>query len=361
MASLLMSAAKPSNKDSIYVAAMPLRASKGLPQMLMSLAFSLNLRDLQHYMVIIKPSSSALQTQVHVFDFQPQDPENASVALSALSGKRVPESSFHYTVKGLKQLLFIMDAPEPRVDLVDEYGALAYVGRWGIHRISLPSMLMQRYELGRLLGQGTFAKAYYARNLKSGESVVVKLYEVMATKTKIYFVMEYAKGGKLFNKVAKGKLKEDVTRRYFQQLINAVDFCHSRSIYHRNLKPDNLLLDENVSENSVKITSEAKHASETKQAVARPSNLNAFDIISLSTGFDLSGNQMPAHEPDWMTKTVTLCFSLTLRSIRIGVFQGNERELHTLEFLLKNGLVLETMYIVTCNVSLNESLRPGDK
>ncbi|KAF6161942.1 hypothetical protein GIB67_014144 [Kingdonia uniflora] len=88
-----MSAAKspiPSNKDSIYVAAMPLRASKGPPQMLMSLAFSLNLRDLQHYMVIIKPYSSAPQTQVHVFDFQPQIPENASVALSALSGKRVP-------------------------------------------------------------------------------------------------------------------------------------------------------------------------------------------------------------------------------------------------------------------------------
>ncbi|KAF6143117.1 hypothetical protein GIB67_041185 [Kingdonia uniflora] len=140
------------------------------------------------------------------------------------------------------------------------------------------SVLMHRYELGRLLGQGTFAKVYYARNLKSGESVAVKvidkdkvlkvglieqikreisimrlvrhrhvlqLYEVMATKTKIYFVMEYAKGGELFNKVAKGKLKEDVARRYFQQLISAVDFCHSRGVYHRDLKPENLLLDEN--------------------------------------------------------------------------------------------------------------------
>jgi len=67
----------------------------------------------------------------------------------------------------------------------------------------------------------------------------------MATKTKIYFVVEYAKGGELFNKVSKGKLKEDVARRYFQQLINAVDFCHSRGVYHRDIKPENLLLDEN--------------------------------------------------------------------------------------------------------------------
>ncbi|OWM81644.1 CBL-interacting protein kinase 2-like [Punica granatum] len=140
------------------------------------------------------------------------------------------------------------------------------------------SVLMQRYELGRLLGQGTFAKVYHARNLKTGTSVaikivdkdkvlkvglidqikreisvmrlvrhpnVVELYEVMATKTKIYFVMEYVKGGELFNKVAKGKLKEEVARKYFQQLISAVDYCHSRGVCHRDLKPENLLLDEN--------------------------------------------------------------------------------------------------------------------
>ncbi|OIT30383.1 PREDICTED: CBL-interacting serine/threonine-protein kinase 10-like [Nicotiana attenuata] len=139
------------------------------------------------------------------------------------------------------------------------------------------SILMERYELGRLLGQGTFAKVYYARSIRNGQSVAIKvidkekvlrvglvnqikreisvmrlvrhpnivhLYEVMATKTKIYFVMEYAKGGELFNKVAKGKLKEDVARKYFQQLINAVDFCHSRGVYHRDLKPENLLLDD---------------------------------------------------------------------------------------------------------------------
>ncbi|OMO53108.1 hypothetical protein CCACVL1_28876 [Corchorus capsularis] len=139
------------------------------------------------------------------------------------------------------------------------------------------SVLMKRYELGRLLGQGTFAKVHYARNLKTGASVaikivdkekilkvgmidqikqeisvmrlvrhsnVVELYEVMASKTKIYFVMEYAKGGELFNKLLKGKLTEDAARKYFQQLISAVDFCHSRGVCHRDLKPENLLLDE---------------------------------------------------------------------------------------------------------------------
>ncbi|KAJ6858600.1 hypothetical protein NC652_041022 [Populus alba x Populus x berolinensis] len=53
---------------------------------------------------------------------------------------------------------------------------------------------------------------------------VLQLYEVMATKNKIYFVIEYAKGGELFNKVAKGRLKEDVARTYFQLLISAMIF-----------------------------------------------------------------------------------------------------------------------------------------
>ncbi|KAI4306934.1 hypothetical protein L6164_030173 [Bauhinia variegata] len=140
------------------------------------------------------------------------------------------------------------------------------------------NILMQKYEFGRLLGQGNFAKVYHARDLRTGDNVAIKvidkekvlkiglidqtkreisimrlvkhpnvmeLYEVLATKTKIYFIMEYAKGGELFNKVAKGRLNEDMARKYFQQLICAVDFCHSRGVYHRDLKPENILLDEN--------------------------------------------------------------------------------------------------------------------
>lgn len=136
-----------------------------------------------------------------------------------------------------------------------------------------------RYELGRTLGEGTFAKVKFARNTETGENVaikildkekilkhkmigqikreistmklirhpnVIRMFEVMASKTKIYIVLEFVTGGELFDKIAaKGRLKEDEARKYFQQLINAVDFCHSRGVYHRDLKPENLLLDAN--------------------------------------------------------------------------------------------------------------------
>ncbi|KAL6202694.1 hypothetical protein ACLB2K_026399 [Fragaria x ananassa] len=134
-----------------------------------------------------------------------------------------------------------------------------------------------KYEVGRTIGEGTFAKVKFARNSETGEPValkildkekvlkhkmaeqikreiatmklikhpnVVQLYEVMGSKTKIFIVMEFVTGGELFDKIVNnGRMREDEARRYFQQLINAVDYCHSRCVYHRDLKPENLLLD----------------------------------------------------------------------------------------------------------------------
>ncbi|XP_057799107.1 CBL-interacting serine/threonine-protein kinase 12-like [Salvia miltiorrhiza] len=141
----------------------------------------------------------------------------------------------------------------------------------------LQGLLLDRYDVGKVIGHGTFAKVYHARNVKTGEGVAIKvtdkekilkvglmaqikreisilrrvrhpnivqLFEVMATKSKIFFVMEFVKGGELFSKVAKGRLKEEVARKYFQQLISAVAFYHARGVYHRDLKPENILLDE---------------------------------------------------------------------------------------------------------------------
>ena len=144
---------------------------------------------------------------------------------------------------------------------------------------SASTLLEGKYELGRLLGTGTFAKVYHARNVETGKSVAMKvvgkekvikvgmmeqikreisvmkmmkhphivaLHEVMASKSKIYIAMELVRGGELFNKIAtRGRMREDLARLYFHQLISAVDFCHSRGVYHRDLKPENLLLDHN--------------------------------------------------------------------------------------------------------------------
>ncbi|KAM3349386.1 hypothetical protein ACQJBY_022424 [Aegilops geniculata] len=134
-----------------------------------------------------------------------------------------------------------------------------------------------KYEVGRTIGEGTFAKVKFAQNTETGESVamkvldrssilkhkmvdqikreisimklvrhpnVVRLHEVLASRKKIFIILEFITGGELFDKIIRhGRLSEADACKYFQQLIDGVDFCHSKGVYHRDLKPENLLLD----------------------------------------------------------------------------------------------------------------------
>ncbi|XP_063799328.1 serine/threonine-protein kinase SIK2 [Pseudophryne corroboree] len=76
---------------------------------------------------------------------------------------------------------------------------------------------------------------------------IIKLYQVMETKNMLYLVTEYAKNGEIFDYLAKhGRLNESEARRKFWQILSAVEYCHSHNIVHRDLKAENLLLDNHM-------------------------------------------------------------------------------------------------------------------
>ncbi|KAK6469113.1 serine/threonine-protein kinase SIK3-like [Huso huso] len=76
---------------------------------------------------------------------------------------------------------------------------------------------------------------------------IIRLYQVMETERMIYLVTEYASGGEIFDHlVAHGRMAEKEARRKFKQIVAAVHFCHCRNIVHRDLKAENLLLDNNL-------------------------------------------------------------------------------------------------------------------
>ncbi|XP_074704807.1 serine/threonine-protein kinase SIK2 isoform X2 [Strix aluco] len=76
---------------------------------------------------------------------------------------------------------------------------------------------------------------------------IIKLYQVMETKSMLYLVTEFAKNGEIFDYLAShGRLSESEARRKFWQILSAVEYCHGRKIVHRDLKAENLLLDSNM-------------------------------------------------------------------------------------------------------------------
>ncbi|KAI0563296.1 Serine/threonine protein kinase [Gracilaria domingensis] len=134
-----------------------------------------------------------------------------------------------------------------------------------------------KYIIKKKIGEGAFAEVRIAVHQESGEKFAVKIFDkarfprpdfendirkeirimtylnhpnivrmntVLVTPTKIYIVMELVTGGELYEEIVRNRrLDEATSRKYFQQIVDALVYCHRRGVVHRDLKPENLLLD----------------------------------------------------------------------------------------------------------------------
>ena len=81
---------------------------------------------------------------------------------------------------------------------------------------------------------------------------VVRLYYTFQDERSLYFVLDLASGGELLGFLKKmGTFDVECTRFYGAQILDAIDYMHSKGIIHRDLKPENVLLDDQM---HVKIT-----------------------------------------------------------------------------------------------------------
>ncbi|KAJ9461444.1 CBL-interacting serine/threonine-protein kinase 23 [Diplonema papillatum] len=135
-----------------------------------------------------------------------------------------------------------------------------------------------RYRIGDTLGKGAFGIVKLATNEQTGEKFAAKvidlgivmrdgLMEYVDRETRLvtklqhphiirmvevielqdyhlrFYIMELAPNGELFDQiVAVHRFAENTARRYYQQLISAVRYCHHEGVVHRDLKAENLLL-----------------------------------------------------------------------------------------------------------------------
>ncbi|XP_038104672.1 uncharacterized protein LOC6034748 isoform X3 [Culex quinquefasciatus] len=138
--------------------------------------------------------------------------------------------------------------------------------------------LRQRFDIIKKLGQGTYGKVQLGINKETGQEVAIKtikkskieteadlirirrevqimssvqhpniihIYEVFENREKMVLVMEFAAGGELYDYLSERKvLSEEEARRIFRQVSTAIYYCHKHKICHRDLKLENILLDE---------------------------------------------------------------------------------------------------------------------
>ncbi|XP_065506830.1 testis-specific serine/threonine-protein kinase 3 [Caloenas nicobarica] len=138
-------------------------------------------------------------------------------------------------------------------------------------------LLANGYKLGRTIGEGTYSKVKEAFSQKHQKKVAIKIIDkkecpeefihrflprelqiitrldhrniirvqemLESAEGKIYLVMELAEDGDIFDYILRqGPLPEPRARELFQQLVEAIQYCHGCGVAHRDLKCENALL-----------------------------------------------------------------------------------------------------------------------
>ncbi|XP_052527526.1 death-associated protein kinase 2 isoform X1 [Tympanuchus pallidicinctus] len=77
---------------------------------------------------------------------------------------------------------------------------------------------------------------------------IIKLHDIYENKTDVILILELVSGGELFDFLAqKESLSEEEATRFIKQILDGVNYLHSKKIAHFDLKPENImLLDKNI-------------------------------------------------------------------------------------------------------------------
>ncbi|PWA69528.1 hypothetical protein CTI12_AA295090 [Artemisia annua] len=143
---------------------------------------------------------------------------------------------------------------------------------------------MEQYKMIEKIGEGAYGKVYKGRDKLTDEPIaikiipvdanegvpstaireisvlkemqhenIVRLLNVVLTEERLYLIFEYLDMDLKKHMESSPEFLEDpqLVKRFLYQMLCGVDYCHSRRVLHRDLKPQNLLID--ASKNVIKL------------------------------------------------------------------------------------------------------------
>ncbi|URE17004.1 Protein kinase C terminal domain [Musa troglodytarum] len=138
---------------------------------------------------------------------------------------------------------------------VDDFELLTIIGRGAFGEVRLCKekttghvYAMKKLKKSEMLRRGQVEHVKAERNLLAevDSAYIVKLYFSFQDEEYLYLIMEYLPGGDMMTLLMrKDTLTEDEARFYIAETVLAIESIHKHNYIHRDIKPDNLLLDRN--------------------------------------------------------------------------------------------------------------------
>ncbi|OIW18731.1 hypothetical protein TanjilG_13483 [Lupinus angustifolius] len=181
--------------------------------------------------------------------------QRRSVLEEKLASSHVPEEEQMNLLKDLERKETEYIRLKRHKICAEDFDLLTIIGRGAFGEVTLCRekksgniYAMKKLKKSEMLRRGQVEHVRAERNLLAevASDCIVKLYYSFQDIEHLYLIMEYLPGGDIMTLLMREEtLTETVARFYIAQSVLAIESIHKHNYIHRDIKPDNLLLDQN--------------------------------------------------------------------------------------------------------------------